>query len=279
MSIEAKRAHLFVRQPLSTLGKIAFWTFLVGAISGIGGTIALTITNGSPSRDIVITMVCALVGTILVATGIRWMQVIATLLGAYVLYLVFTEPFVIESLANPKGPNGGFGHFVGDVLVIANTILSFVACTGMVLQDYRRGSRKAPRWLPSVVAGVLGLVIGASFIGVLAQPVSSATSTTLTYTNGVPTIHMSPGGFGISSATIAKGSKLLLVDDTTEQHVLANGTWQQNTPVQKREPGAPLVSNLSLSGNSVTIGPFATAGTYHILCLLHRGMNLTINVQ
>jgi plastocyanin len=90
---------------------------------------------------------------------------------------------------------------------------------------------------------------------------------------------MSPGGFGISSATIAKGSKLLLVDDTTEQHVLANGTWQQNTPVQKREPGAPLVSNLSLSGNSVTIGPFATAGTYHILCLLHRGMNLTINVQ
>ncbi len=169
--------------------------------------------------------------------------------------------------------------FVGDVLVIAIAILSFVACTGMVLQDYRRGSRKVPRWLPSVVAGVLGLVIGASFIGVLAQPVSSAASTTLTYTNGVPTIHMSPGGFGISSATIAKGSKLLLVDDTTEQHVLANGTWQQNTPVQKREPGAPLVSNLSLSGNSVTIGPFAAAGTYHILCLLHRGMNLTINVQ
>src|SRR5258706_1925887 len=279
MSIEAKRAHLFVRQPLSTLGKIAFWTFLVGAISGIGDTVALTITNGSPSRDIVITMMCGLVGTILVATGIRWMQVIATLVGGYVLYLVFTEPFVVESLANPKGPNGGFGHFVGDVLVIANTILAFVACIGTVLQDYRRGSRKAPRWLPSVVAGVLGLVIGASFIGVLAQPVSSAASTTLTYTNGVPTIHMSPGGFGISSATIAKGSKLLLVDDTTEQHVLANGTWQQNTPVQKREPGAPLVSNLSLSGNSVTIGPFATAGTYHILCLLHRGMNLTINVQ
>ena len=278
-STEAQRIHLFTRQPLSPLGKIAARGFLIATIACAAIAVMLTIFNGAPSRDIVTVTALLLVTTILVTTGIRWMQVIATLLGVYILYMLFTEPFVIESLANPKGPNGGFGHFAGDVLIIAIAILAFVATIGTVLQNYYRISYKKPRWLPSVVAGVLGLVIGASFIGVLAQPVSSAASTTLTYTNGVPTIHMSPGGFGISSATIAKGSKLLLVDDTTEQHVLANGTWQQNTPVQKREPGALLVSNLSLSGNSVTIGPFATAGTYHILCLLHRGMNLTINVQ
>jgi len=101
----------------------------------------------------------------------------------------------------------------------------------------------------------------------------------LTYTNGVPTVHLNPGGFDLTSATIPKGSKLLLIDDTSEQHVLANGTWQGTTPVQKREPGAPLVSRLSLSGNRVTIGPFTTAGTYHILCLIHRGMELTIIIQ
>src|SRR5258708_3767686 len=144
MSIEAKRAHLFVRQPLSTLGKIAFWTFLVGAISGIGDTVALTITNGSPSRDIVITMMCGLVGTILVATGIRWMQVIATLVGGYVLYLVFTEPFVVESLANPKGPNGGFCDFFGGLVLLAYPYLSFFPCFGTVMPDYPPRRRKAP---------------------------------------------------------------------------------------------------------------------------------------
>jgi plastocyanin len=62
-------------------------------------------------------------------------------------------------------------------------------------------------------------------------------------------------------------------------HVISNGTWQQNNPIQKRESGAPLVNNLSFTGNSVAIGPFTLAGTYHLLCLVHRGMNLTITVQ
>src|SRR5258708_20260720 len=164
MSIEAKRAHLFVRQPLSTLGKIAFWTFLVGAMLGIGGKGGITITKGSPSRDIVITMMCGLVGTILVATGIRWMQVIATLVGGYVLYLVFTEPFVVESLANPKGPNGGFGHFAGDVLIIAIAILAFVANIGTVLQNYHRISYQKPRQLAPAFSIIRGINLRGLFI-------------------------------------------------------------------------------------------------------------------
>lgn len=276
-STEAKRIGPFTRQPLSPLGKIAFWTSFVGALGGLGGTIALTITSGTPSHDIVTSTVLSIAITILIATGIRWLQALGILLEIANLYLLFTEPFVIESLANPKGPNGGYGHFIGDVLVIAIAITAFAATIGTLLQNYHRISRKTPRWFLSVVGGVLGLVIGASFIGAVVQPVSSAPS--LTYTNGVPTIHVSPNNFDLSSVTIAKGSKLLLIDDTTEQHVLANGTWQGTTPMQKREPGAPLVSNLSLSGNRVTIGPFTTAGTYHILCVIHRGMNLTITVQ
>ncbi len=183
---------------------------------------------------------------------------------------------MLESLTNPKGPHGGFSAFIGEVLVVANAMIAFIAIVGTVVQDYSGGRRTAPRWLTSALGVVLGLVIGACFIGALSQPIVAPA---LAYTNGVPTLHVSAGNFDLPSVTIAKGSKLLLVDDTTSQHVLANGMWQQNTPIEKQELGAPLVSNLTLSGNTVTIGPFATAGTYHILCLIHHGMNLTIIVQ
>ncbi|MBA2392526.1 MAG: hypothetical protein H0V70_07245 [Ktedonobacteraceae bacterium] len=276
MAIEPKHTHLFSRQPPSTLSKIAFGTFLIGALSGIGGTVAITLSSGAPSRDIVTLMIGELLCTILIATRVRWMQVIALPISAYLFYLVLTEPFVLESLTNPKGPHGGLGAFIGEMFIIANSIIAFIATFGIILQDYRGGSRKAPRWLPSVLCGVIGLVIGASYIGGLAQPYSIPT---LTYTNGVPTLHVSAGNFDLSSVTIPKGSKLLLVAALNSHHVLANGTWQQNTPLLKQEQGAPLINDLSLDGNKVTIGPFAVAGTYHILCLIHHGMNLTITVQ
>ena len=277
MNIESTHTHLFSRQPLSPLGKIAFWGYLVATIAGAGGSVTIAITSGAPSYDIIIVTAVLLTTTILVATGIRWMQVLASLLGIYILYLQFAQPFVIEALSNPRGdPHGGYGHFIGNVFLLALTILALIATVGAAVQDYRRGSRKFPRWFTLVLGGVLGLVIGASFIGAIAQPPAVAV---LTYTNGVPTVHLGAGSFNLTSVTIAKGSKLLLVDDTASQHVLANGTWQNGSPEQKREPGAPQVSSLSLSGNSVMIGPFVAAGTYHILCLIHRGMQLTITVQ
>jgi hypothetical protein len=276
MTIERKPMGLFTRQPSSTLSKIAFRTFLIGAVGGIGGTVAIALSSGAPSRDIVTLMIGELLCTVLIASRVRWMQVIVVPLSAYLLYLVLTEPFVLESLTNPKGPHGGLGAFIGEMLVIANSIIAFVTTIGIVLQAYSGGSRKAPRWLPSLLCGTLGLVIGASYIGGLAQPYSTPT---LTYTNGVPTLHVSAGNFDLSSVTIPKGSKLLLVAATASHHILANGTWQQNTPLLKREPGAPFINNFSLDGDNVTIGPFVTAGTYHLLCLIHHGMNLTINVQ
>ena len=276
MDIKSTQKRLFARQPLSVFGKIAFWAFLVGALGGLGGTIALTISNGSPSWDIVITTVCTLAGAVILATGFRWAPLVSTLLGGYNLYLVYTQPYVVESLANPKGPNGGFAHFAGDVLVLACAILAFGGSIGAAVQNYRQGSREAPRWFPSALSLVAGMIIGALFIGAIAQP-PAATGTT--YTNGVPTVHMGAGSFLQSTVTIAKGSKLLLVDDVSSLHILANGSWQNGTPRPEREPGAPTVNNVQVNGNSVEIGPFNIAGTYHIYCEVHQGMNLTIVVQ
>ncbi len=120
------------------------------------------------------------------------------------------------------------------------------------------------------------MVIGAILIGAIVQPAASAGTT---YTNGVPTVHMSAGNFDQSSVTIPKGSKLLLVEDFSSVHILANGSWQNGVPKPEKELGAPAINNVQVSSNSVEIGPFPIAGTYHIYCTVHQGMNLTIIVQ
>ena len=56
-------------------------------------------------------------------------------------------------------------------------------------------------------------------------------------------------------------------------------TWQNGQPERSKEQNAPIVNNVQVSGGSVETGPFITAGTYHIYCTVHQGMNLQINVQ
>jgi plastocyanin len=189
MSIEAKRTHLFARQPLSALGKLTLWGLLGGGLTT--GIIALALAIFVSLRQDVLGLimtVCLLVGAGLVA----------------------------------------------------------------------------------------GMVIGAILIGTISlSPVAAGT----TYTNGVPTVHMSAGNFDQPSVTIAKGSKLLLMDDTSSLHILANGSWENGAAKPEHEPGAPAVNNVQVNGNSVEIGPFTIAGTYHIFCTVHQGMNLTIIVQ
>jgi plastocyanin len=70
------------------------------------------------------------------------------------------------------------------------------------------------------------------------------------------------------------------VADTLVAHTISNGTWDNGTPKPTKEPGAPLVDNVSVGGNSsATIGPFASAGTFKLYCTIHPGMNLTVIVQ
>jgi len=99
--------------------------------------------------------------------------------------------------------------------------------------------------------------------------------------SGSNTVHMTSNNFAQSSITISKGSSITLVDDVTVTHIISNGRWQNNTPKPATESGAPVVRNVMFnsSGQSKTIGPFNTAGTYHFYCSVHVGMNLTVTVQ
>jgi plastocyanin len=95
-----------------------------------------------------------------------------------------------------------------------------------------------------------------------------------------PTVHMCGNNFEQSSITISKGQSLTLVDDSSTGHSIANGSWVNGSAQPKQEPGASAVNNLQINGNtSQTIGPFTTAGTYHLYCTWHPGMNLTVIVQ
>ena len=94
-------------------------------------------------------------------------------------------------------------------------------------------------------------------------------------------VHMGNTTFTQSSVTISKGSSLTLIDDVAVTHIISNGSWMNGTPMPAAEPGAPTVNNLQFasSGQSQTIGPFNTAGTFHYYCSVHPGMNLTVTVQ
>ena len=94
-------------------------------------------------------------------------------------------------------------------------------------------------------------------------------------------VHMGQTDFTQASITISKGSSLNLINDTAVTHIIANGTWENNTAKPGAEPGAPSVNNLQFTsaGQSQTIGPFTMAGTFQLYCSVHPGMNLTVTVQ
>ena len=95
-----------------------------------------------------------------------------------------------------------------------------------------------------------------------------------------PAVHLTARNFAVSCVNITKGSKLMLIDDVQVLHIITNGMWDSSgNQVTTKEPGAPTISNVNISGGQADIGPFTTAGTYHILCTVHPGMNLVVNVK
>jgi len=96
-----------------------------------------------------------------------------------------------------------------------------------------------------------------------------------------PSVHMGPTTFLQPSITISKGSSLNLIDDVPVLHVIDNGSWVNNATKPAIEPGAPVVNNVQIStaGQSIVVGPFNTAGTFHLYCSVHLNMNLTVIVQ
>lgn len=100
--------------------------------------------------------------------------------------------------------------------------------------------------------------------------------------SGGSTAHMGASTFVQSTVTVKKGSSLMLVDDSASTHIIQNGMWDSSGMAKPgKEKGAPTVSNVQFTaaGQSHTVGPFNTAGTFHLYCTIHQNMNLTVTVQ
>lgn len=93
------------------------------------------------------------------------------------------------------------------------------------------------------------------------------------------TVHTLATAFQESCVNVAKGSSLQVVPTVQSLHILTNGSWVNGNQVPMKETGAPTVNNVQVTSGTVSIGPFTTAGTYHIFCTVHPNMNLTVIVN
>lgn len=93
------------------------------------------------------------------------------------------------------------------------------------------------------------------------------------------TVKTGTSTFEQSCITLAKGSTLKFVQDQTSYHILDYGQWNGSTAQPQTPADAPAMKDLTLSGASASVGPFTTAGTYHIYCTVHPSMDLTVVVK
>ena len=148
----------------------------------------------------------------------------------------------------------------------------------------------------AVVMMLAVLALGSILLAACVRP----GTTTITSTGGGSTATSTPSGGGggggggncangtvqtdsttfmQSCVIVAKGTSLKIVPAVQSLHLLDNGSWVNGNQQIAKEPGAPSVDNVSLTSSPVSIGPFTTAGTFHIFCTVHPNMNLTIEVK
>jgi plastocyanin len=227
---------------------------------------------------IVIEAALVLLAAVVVATRWRW----APLPGALVALLTLRDPILqphnIYTYTHPGQSNY---EFMLLVLVTGFGLVALVTSIMAAIRNVRGLSHESglPRFGGFLLSGFAGLVLGLMMLS-LVVTVIPQTAGASTSTGGQPVVHMTASNFASNVVLVPKGSSLLIVSDSSVEHILQNGAWDASgTPHAGAEPGAPTLRNVDITGGSKMIGPFATAGVYHIYCTLHPGMNLTIVVQ
>jgi len=270
---------LFARQPLSPLGKVAAAVLL--AIAVVLGILGLAVAQMALVINALVLLLLA--GTVF--SGIRWTPLLTSLLCGAALYaFVFQSSFPLYHLSHPKDAYNPW--WLAYIIFIMITILFWCMLLGLgsgiaaTIQNYTQRERRTPRWFMPAFNIMIGVLLGVILLGAFGPTLPTASATTAT-TGAEPSVHLGISSFAVSTITISKGSKLMLVDDGTFEHNIGNGAWVNGQPKQESATGEPTVNHVDINGAGKTleIGPFTTAGTYHLYCSLHQGMTLTVVVQ
>ncbi len=237
----------------------------------------VTVGNFIPLLILGIVMVIA---SGLVLTNFRWAPAAAGLVALITGVVTFLAPGSLATLAHP-----GTDRFFPILLtILACDIVALGLGLGATLQNYRGGERTALRQLTTRLATIVGLVLGsllpATIVAANPPSANGSLAPVSTDPNGIATVHMAGANFRQNAILVPTGSKLTLVDDDKEPHVIANGRWTTDGKAETtRESGAPDVQNVSITRGSLPIGPFTIPGVYHLYCPVHRNMNLAVLVQ
>jgi plastocyanin len=93
-------------------------------------------------------------------------------------------------------------------------------------------------------------------------------------------VQMGSGNFTRQEVIIHEGDSINLVSQSSSEHVIANGVWENGQAKPMTEPNAPIKEDVTIPGNgSLVVGPFTTMGDYHLYCPIHPGMNLIVHVK
>jgi hypothetical protein len=263
---------------LSTLTRVTIVALLVNALAYTAYQLSSILSSQGFVPAFFIGSIPALLAAGLVATRWRWTPAVGAAIVLITSTIFASVPLLQYHLTHP-GYNPAY--FIAGVLIQASAFIAVVTGISAMLQNYRtRASvQAAPSWLRSLLLVLSGVIIGVSLVALIvaANPVTSSANSTI---NGEPAIHMGAVKFVQNVVLVPKGAKLLIVNDTHVEHILQNGSWTSSgKAISMAEPGAPVLHNLDSKGGSLEIGSFTTEGTFHIYCIIHTGMNLTIVVQ
>lgn len=259
----------------SILTALTLIGLLIGvAVFGIPVALALITGHSAPPPPLILSLAGLVVAGV-VATRWRWACVLALIFGLIVLVMLLTPgQFPFYNLTHPIGNLQTFAMFA--VYTTAHLLVVIASGTALV-QAIRKETPHSPRWLQAAVTGVVCLTIGALLVGGSAQGGSVGAANTA---SGTEVTHLTADTFAPDIIALHKGDTLTVVDDASVPHILANGSWGTSGQAQpSTEAGAPAIKNVQISSGSVALGPFTTPGTYHVYCIVHPGMNLTVIVQ
>lgn len=262
-------------QRLNTLHRTTALALLGMGVISLFQFLLVWLVRGAVVLPLLIAALVTLVGV----AGIlrRWR--FAPGLGAFVAQAPFVTALAIplagSALLHPTANLAFFGILL---VQFACALIALVGGVTAAIQNAQGREQPSSRWLSPFLSAMLGLVLGMLLLALIvsANPPSTVASTT----NGMPTVHIAGSNFLANVVLVPKGESLLLVEDDSVEHIIQMGTWTPSgLPQPQTEPGAPIVHSLDLRGGSLHIGPFTTAGVFHLYCTIHQGMSLTVVVQ